>query len=186
MKTIRFILIAAMLLSAYIGVLATIIFPWLGLPLVLGVLFGLARKRSDLTAYGTAKWATAQDIPHMLKGNGLIVGHIEGKPSKWAGIMALFDRRRSAADAVERYLASCKRKPPRHLVRLTSAVHTAVFAPTGVGKGVSCVIPHLLTCPDSMVVVDFKGENALLTAEHRARTFGHKIVILDPFKVVTQ
>jgi type IV secretion system protein VirD4 len=72
------------------------------------------------------------------------------------------------------------------LVRLPNAVHTAVFAPTGVGKGVSCVVPFLLSSPDSAVVVDFKGENARLTAEHRRRVFGHRIVMLDPFKVVTK
>src|SRR5207245_105154 len=38
---------------------------------------------------------------------------------------------------------------------------------------------------DSVVVVDFKGENARLTAEHRRRVFGHRIVMLDLFKVVT-
>src|SRR5262249_3456758 len=68
---------------------------------------------------------------------------------------------------------------------LTKAVHTAVFAPTGVGKGVSCVIPFLMTCPDSMVVVDFKGENARLTANTR-RKMGHKVVMLDPYRIVKQ
>src|SRR5581483_5793073 len=33
--------------------------------------------------------------------------------------------------------------------------HVAVLAPTGVGKGVSIICPYLLTCPDSMVVIDF-------------------------------
>ena len=69
------------------------------------------------------------------------------------------------------------------LVRLPKAVHTAVFAPTGVGKGVSCVIPFLLTSDESAVVVDFKGENFRLTAEHRRKAFGHQIVVLDPFKI---
>jgi type IV secretion system protein VirD4 len=36
-----------------------------------------------------------------------------------------------------------------------------------------------------MVVVDFKGENYLLTADAR-RAMGHKVVVLDPFRVVTQ
>lgn len=71
------------------------------------------------------------------------------------------------------------------LVRLPQAIHTAVFAPTGVGKGVSCVIPFLLTCPESCVVIDFKGENYKLTAEHRKRKFGHRIVVLDPHRMVT-
>jgi type IV secretory pathway TraG/TraD family ATPase VirD4 len=64
-------------------------------------------------------------------------------------------------------------------VRLTKAVHVAVIAPTGCGKGTSFVIPHLLTCPDSMVVIDFKGENAKITAKHRREKFGHRTVILD-------
>jgi type IV secretion system protein VirD4 len=54
------------------------------------------------------------------------------------------------------------------------------------GKGVSCVIPFLLTSDESAVVVDFKGENFQLTAEHRRKAFGHQIVVLDPFKLVTQ
>jgi type IV secretion system protein VirD4 len=65
-------------------------------------------------------------------------------------------------------------------------VHTAVFAPTGVGKGVSCVIPFLLTSEESAVVVDFKGELFQKTAEHRRRQFQHRIVALDPYKLVSQ
>ena len=72
----------------------------------------------------------------------------------------------------------------RELVRLPQAVHTSVFAPTGVGKGVSCILPFLLTCPESCVVVDFKGENAKITAEHRRQRFGHEVVLLDPYNVV--
>jgi len=37
----------------------------------------------------------------------------------------------------------------------------------------------------TLVVVDFKGENAKLTAEHRRKQFGHRIVMLDPFGIVT-
>ena len=85
-------------------------------------------------------------------------------------------------------LRFCEKKYKRKgvLVRLPNLVHVAIFAPTGVGKGVAFVIPHLLTCPESCVVVDFKGENAKLTAEHRHKMFGHRVVILDPFKIVTQ
>src|SRR5207245_1450480 len=39
---------------------------------------------------------------------------------------------------------------------------------------------------ETAVVVDFKGENARLTALHRKRVFGHRVVLLDPFKVATQ
>jgi type IV secretion system protein VirD4 len=41
-----------------------------------------------------------------------------------------------------------------------------------------------MTCEESCVVIDFKGENARLTAAHR-RAMGHRVVLLDPFQVVT-
>jgi type IV secretion system protein VirD4 len=71
-------------------------------------------------------------------------------------------------------------------VRLANAVHVAVFSPTGGGKGVSFVIPDLQTCPNSKVCIDFKGDLARLTADWRRKRFGHQIVLLDPWKVVTQ
>ncbi len=76
-------------------------------------------------------------------------------------------------------------KQPQPLVRLTQAVHTAVFAPTGAGKGVSCVIPFVLTCPDSMVVYDVKGEIMKLTANAR-RKMGHRVIVIDPYRITTQ
>lgn len=181
---LRRILIVTVLLLAYLAALVLYLVPYAWLvSVVLGIVM-LWRKPPRFTAYGTARWADASDIPHLLEGKGLIVGHIEGKPSKIAGVQALFDSRFSARNACQKFLLAFQRKPPKHLVRLTNAVHTAIFAPTGVGKGVSCVLPFLLTCPDSCVVVDFKGENARLTAAARRR-MGHKVVVLDPFKIVT-
>jgi type IV secretion system protein VirD4 len=116
---------------------------------------------------------------------GLILGRIEGKVSKGRGIRALFDRSLDDKAACQRFVQAFQRKQPPRLLRLKDAVHTMIVAPTGVGKGVSCVIPFLMDCPDSCVVVDFKGENARLTA-HVRRRMGHKVVMLDPFRVVTQ
>ena len=115
--------------------------------------------------------------------SGITLGTVEGKVTRWAGVKALFSRGMTARQAVNTCLLSFKRKQPRRLVRLNSAVHTAVFAPTGVGKGVSIVLPFLLTCRDSMVVVDFKGELVKLTAAARRR-MGQKVVVLDPFGAV--
>jgi type IV secretion system protein VirD4 len=63
--------------------------------------------------------------------------------------------------------------------------HTMVVAPQGSGKGLGFVLPNLLSYPGSMVVIDPKGENAILTAEYRAKSkseggLGQKVVILDP------
>lgn len=74
---------------------------------------------------------------------------------------------------------------PNDIVRLSNVVHSTVIAPTGAGKGVSCIIPFLLQCEDSAVIVDFKGENARATAAFREKKFGHRIVLLDPYRVVT-
>ncbi len=59
--------------------------------------------------------------------------------------------------------------------------HLVTIAPTGAGKGRSCIIPTLLRYPGSCVVVDIKGEAASVTAAHREK-MGHKVVVLDPFQ----
>src|SRR6516164_5210709 len=121
-----------------------------------------------------------------MNSNGLILGQISGKPSLWRGIKGLFDRSLPANRAVRRFLAACQRKERKHLVRLTKAIHTAVFAPTGAGKGVSCVIPFLLTCKESCFVLDVKdGELARITANARRR-MGRKVYIIDPYRCVTK
>jgi type IV secretion system protein VirD4 len=63
--------------------------------------------------------------------------------------------------------------------------HCITFAPTGSGKGVSAIIPNLLHYPGPVIVVDPKGENFIVTARYRSRHLGHKIILLDPFKKVS-
>lgn len=71
------------------------------------------------------------------------------------------------------------------VIRIPRYTHIAVFAPTGAGKGVSQIVPWLKTFDrGSVVVLDPKGENAQITAAAR-RAMGQRVVILDPFKVVT-
>ena len=183
-KFMRGSLILTVLLAAYVVFLVIVMVPnlwWLAAGVAIAV---ICKRTRRFTAYGTARWAEATDIPEMLEGDGLIVGHIEGKITKSAGVRALFNPRISAKEACQKFLTACQRKQPRLLVRLSQAVHCAVFAPTGVGKGVSCVVPFLLTARESAVVVDFKGENVKLTAQARRR-MGHRVVVLDPFRVAT-
>lgn len=61
--------------------------------------------------------------------------------------------------------------------------HLLLVAPTGAGKGVSGVIPWLLSHPGGLVVVDPKGEAAAITARERLRR-GQRVCIVDPFQVV--
>ncbi|MHB1426817.1 MAG: hypothetical protein ACYC3I_26975 [Gemmataceae bacterium] len=125
---LRRILIVTVLLVAYLAALVVYLVPYAWLvSAVLGIVI-LCRRTYRYTAYGTARWADASDIPHLLEGNGLMVGHIEGKPSKIVGVQALFDSRLSAKAACQKFLMAFQRKPPKFLVRLTKAVHTAIFA----------------------------------------------------------
>jgi type IV secretion system protein VirD4 len=48
-------------------------------------------------------------------------------------------------------------------------------------QGRGTIIPNLLDYPGSVVCIDPKGENARITARHRAR-FG-SVHVLDPFGV---
>jgi type IV secretion system protein VirD4 len=60
--------------------------------------------------------------------------------------------------------------------------HIITIAGTGSGKGISSVIPNLLTYPGSIVVTDPKGENYAITARAR-KEMGQKVFCLDPFNV---
>lgn len=60
--------------------------------------------------------------------------------------------------------------------------HLMTIAPTGQGKGRSCIIPSLLRWRHQAIVIDPKGETAAVTARQRA-AFGD-VIIIDPFKIV--
>lgn len=59
------------------------------------------------------------------------------------------------------------------------------FCPTGGGKGISAIIPTLLSNPRPMIVMDPKGENFAVTARRRVE-LGHKVYALDPFNLMTK
>lgn len=64
--------------------------------------------------------------------------------------------------------------------------HLLTVAPTRSGKGACQIIPNLLTYGGSCLVIDIKGENCAITAEHRAAMFpGAHIVTFAPFDDVT-
>lgn len=60
--------------------------------------------------------------------------------------------------------------------------HLLTIAPTGAGKGIGCIIPALLRHTGPAIVVDPKGENAMVTARRR-REMGHEVVVIDPMGV---
>lgn len=188
---VRLMLIGSVLAAAASACAVAAKFSLVVLLIGLGVLGALSRgRRWQGTAHGTATWADEWDLraAGMLGGDrGLILGRIESeRPSFRAGFKALFNPLRRSGSAAKLFLRSLGlQKGEPYLVRLRNAVHTAVFAPTGAGKGVSIVIPSLLTCKSSMVVTDIKGELVRHTADHRRR-MGGRVVTLDPFRIATR
>lgn len=60
--------------------------------------------------------------------------------------------------------------------------HIVTVGPTGSGKGVSCLIPALLTWHGPAIIIDPKGEAYNVTARYRA-DIGQRVHLLDPFGV---
>jgi type IV secretion system protein VirD4 len=175
-------LILAVLIAASVAAIVMKFYPGVLFLVIVGVAWrGVIASRGHSTAHGSARWAVPGDImPMLLEGDGLILGHMHGQPSWTWKLRSLLSLRLSAGQACQRFLAR------EHVVRLNDACHIAIFAPTGRGKGVSVVVPHLLTCRDSsLVVVDFKGENYRLTARARL-AMGHRVVPLDPYWIATR
>ncbi|CAA6603752.1 hypothetical protein MTBLM1_130004 [Rhodospirillaceae bacterium LM-1] len=64
--------------------------------------------------------------------------------------------------------------------------HLLTLGSTGSGKGVSCIIPTLLSYTGPVVVVDPKGEAAKLTAGYRREFLGQRVLIVDPWRLVAE
>jgi type IV secretion system protein VirD4 len=190
-KAARLFLIVSVLELGYAMAVAIACgWPWSMFVALGAIAVRTVKKRGSLWKMGTARWANEADLRRagmIGSENGLMIGRIDSpKPSIFQVAPALFNRRVGSKAACSWFLRCMSSGKTGQLVRLSKSVHTAIFAPTGAGKDAGIIIPYLLDCPDSMVCIDIKGELALATAEHREKAFGHKIVILDPYKVITQ
>lgn len=82
------------------------------------------------------------------------------------------------------------RLPSGDAVGVDDNRHVLVVGGTRGGKGVSIIVPNLLRWPGSLVVIDPKGENAMVAARRRGRGsnyskgLGQKVLLLDPFHEV--
>jgi type IV secretion system protein VirD4 len=110
----------------------------------------IAAARPRRALHGDARFASSAEIERA----GLI--HSDGKPS------ILIGRHRG------KFLA------------LPGQLSVMLSAPTRSGKGVGVVIPNLLNWPDSVVVLDIKGENYTVTAGYRAE-HGQAVYAFSPF-----
>ncbi|MCW2247853.1 type IV secretion system protein VirD4 [Azospirillum fermentarium] len=103
--------------------------------------------------------------------------------ARWAN---LHDLRRAGAFGRDGLILGRWPSPlyPR-LLRIKTDKHLLTVAPSRAGKGVSAIIPNLLTYPGSVLVIDPKGENASATAARRA-AMGQDVHILDPWGITGQ
>lgn len=60
--------------------------------------------------------------------------------------------------------------------------HLLTVAPTRSGKGATQIITNLLRYPGSVLVIDPKGENAMITAQAR-RAMGQEVYKVDPWRI---
>ncbi len=61
--------------------------------------------------------------------------------------------------------------------------HTLIVAPTRTGKGTRVIVPTLLLYNSSLITLDPKGENAVITARYRRDQLGHRVHIVNPWGV---
>ncbi|QEG30317.1 Conjugal transfer protein TraG [Gemmata obscuriglobus] len=195
MRYCRIVLILAITLAAIELLLLIIAAPKFMTFLAVALfLIYRSRRKGRLDAFGTAEWASYGALKRkgMLEaGEGLCIGLVTGqRPTLWASVVNLFRRSVPAAIACEQLVMAVRQfnrpTPEPVKVRLNKVVHLAAFAPTGVGKGTSLILPFLLgLIRDSVVIYDPKGEACNLTAQS-FRDRGYQVVVLDPYQVATK
>jgi type IV secretion system protein VirD4 len=159
------------------------------LAILASVFLARRRFRFGQWTFGTARTATPGELARagvLSAESGLLIGKVEAPRIKDATRLLFRLPLTSSAAASQLFVTSITGQRKGMWARLNRGVHTVAFAPTGRGKGTGLVVPNLMTYPGSVVVTDPKGENAILTAEYRRRRFGHEIVILDPYRIVTK
>jgi type IV secretion system protein VirD4 len=109
--------------------------------------------------FGTARWGNKKDLQKaglLGKKGGMILGQ-------------LFDAKVTAEYNTQKQSVILQLQKPSQKIVQSGIYNTILSAPTRSGKGVSCVIPTLLSYPGSVIVLDFKGENFNYTSGHRKR-----------------
>lgn len=85
------------------------------------------------------------------------------------------------------YALGCSRLPAGVLFKIVqhqTDKHLLSIAPTRTGKGRGLILPNLLSLPNhSVLVIDPKGENALVSAKYRRDVLGNNILIFNPYRI---
>lgn len=146
----------AVLNSGYLGWLAMSAFVICGF--FVGVFFWLRTSISSMMnlpdTFGSSRWATMEDVEDQ--------GLLSDSGIRFGKVIG---------------------KEEFEWVSYDGDRHLLTVAPTRSGKGTTQIIPNLLTYEGSMLVIDPKGENAMITAKQRMK-MGQEVHIVDPWGIV--
>lgn len=185
----RAFLITSWVFGGLLFLVATLVFPLVGILGAAGAFWSHRQFLSRAWTHGSARWAGITDLLKsglVFQETGVAVGRVLSTVSPpltlvlWA--LFFYPIKRS----VEAMTLSSQRttRPKPIPISIPDRIpHCAVFGSTGSGKTTCYAIPQLLSCADSMVVLDAKGELAKLSARHRSKQFGHEIAVIDPYGV---
>jgi type IV secretion system protein VirD4 len=180
-KISQIMLVLAVFLLVYSFAAVCLTGGWVGWIILAAVVAKLVRKpRKASTTLGSGRLATEEEMRSagMIGGQGLILG--------WLPRKGFLDRLKAVLLKAPAKVICQQFFGHREIITLPpSTTHLSCYAPTGAGKNASLIIPWLQTVDESAVVIDFKGENALLSSQVRERLMGHRVVLLDPFRIVT-
>lgn len=73
------------------------------------------------------------------------------------------------------------KKEERIFIRALSPLACLIVAPPGTGKTASVALPNLFSLPNSVVVLDIKGELYEKSAGYRQKHFNNEIMLFSPF-----
>lgn len=124
--------------------------------------FDRSDRDEDMTAilHGSSHWAKENEIRRA----GLLP-----PVSK----LSFFSKRKTASSKASVILGGWQdRKGTTHYLRHSGPEHVIAIAPTRSGKGVGLVVPTLLSWAGSVLALDIKGENWLLSAGWRQENVG--------------
>ena len=130
------------------------------------------------TVHGSARWLRKSELKKqgLLQGYGVVLGqtadarYIETsakKPKKRKD-----ETRRDYRDRLRlwnRDLKGSELVKPGKIISQSGNAHTLIVGSTRSGKGVSCIIPTEFRWPESMIVLDPKGEGWYVSAAYRSR-----------------
>jgi type IV secretion system protein VirD4 len=129
------------------------------LPWVLPYILKSSDRTNKKTAHGSAEWTERSDAKAMVQEQGFILGTLD--PAR-----------------IDRASGAVINSAP--LLRYTEPGNAVATAPMRSGKGVAIVVPNTLEWEGSVVVIDPKLENAVITRRDREKR-GQKVRVFAPF-----